>query len=354
MEESKKFRFKVSVFFVFAVMLFVLCGAIVVAGLGMVEDIATAFEATNPIVPIESLLTEVQSGDIDTLVTMAGIELTQYEDDSAIKAYLEENVVDDWAKVTHERSGRGKYDLKSGENTVATLVVKPSKTVDDYGFAPYELAEVTMDVEYAPPTTITCPENAEVSVNGVPLDKTAVIESGIINDGFSQLDGMPTSSVYKLEGLLASPTLTVTADEGLLPSLDEVGENEYTVVLKPTEQVIEDVTPFVLDAVMAYSRFISRDETKTKAMSYFLPDTSFYQHLSEYYNGWYVDHIANSFSPIEVDSFYAVDGENLSCEVEFTYHIDMGWKQLEFPSRYRLFITKTADDGYKIVDLHIL
>ena len=347
------------VFLIFAITLFLTCGALTAGGLFRLYKMAAAYELSSPDNLAKSTLDIFKDERYDEIISLCDIHLSEFETADDFAAALNEAAP--VGSYTFSKTGNGSYRLQRGESPLADLTLTCQKGAGEYGFDIWQVEKLEFIGAKTQDYTVTASPELSPMVNGVLLKDSLIDESKSekykedLGEAFGNLaeELLPQApSVYHVEGLYCPPVVTVDAPKKS-KSIVRTLENDYSVILYPTGDVITELSEIAASAAETYARYITNDASLDEVLPYFLPDSQYYRHLKEFYNGWYNTHDSYLFEQPKFASWQIYDENHVSCVILFNYKITMGRHQYEYPSKYNMSFIKT-DSGWKLSNLIVI
>lgn len=347
------------IFLIFATTLFITCGTLTAGGLFRLYKMAAAYELSSPDNLANSTLDIFREERYDELISLCGITLSEFETTDDFAAAIEEAAPK--GSYTFSKTGNGSYRLMKGDTALADLMLSCQKGAGEYGFDIWQLEKLTFIGAKTQDYTVTASSELSPMVNGIPLDHSLIDSdaSKKFSDELAENFGLlpeellpKAPSVYRVSGLYRPPVVTVDAPKKS-KSIIRTLENDYSVILYPTGDVITELSEIAASAAETYARYITNDASLDEVLPFFLPESQYYRHLKEFYNGWYNAHDSYLFEQPRFASWQIYDEEHVSCVILFNYKITMGRHQYEYPSKYNMNFIKTSN-GWKLANLIVI
>ncbi len=139
------------------------------------------------------------------------------------------------------------YVIKAGTTVVGQFAIEANEP-DEFGFTTWELVEESFDMSYITGTTksITVPDRCTVTVNGVKLDESYIIEDNIpyeqIKEYYEDYE-LPHKVTYQAGPLLGDFEMVVTDIDGTVLTIDDTFDSE-PYYFNVTAQETEDLDAF--------------------------------------------------------------------------------------------------------------
>ena len=256
--------------------------------------------------------------------------------------------------IASRKEEEGSYLLTADGEPFARLTIQAQGKKNLFGGQPHQITQVETTLPMTETFTITAPEEAQVTVNGVSLtqeDRAGEAAPLAAYDGLPDGYEPPRALTYRIGPLAGPPQISAQLAEGG-PCAVKVEGDQGTVTAPAGEELQAQIAPLAQEASHLYARYITQDASFDQLTPYFLTGTSYYQQLSSFYNGWYISHDSYVFGETEVSQFLLYSPDHLSCDVTFDYQVIQGSKVHDFPSAYTLYFIRTQG-GWKIANLAV-
>lgn len=202
---------------------------LVIFGLRFLWDYMAAYEASRSDNAVDAYMEQLTS---EHIVDMSQNVIDQIDHNLQSEEECRQIILDALrGGVRHAKKSREctdtrlVYVLRTGSTVIGEFVIEANEP-DEYGFTTWELAEESFDMSYLIGQTqsITAPDICTVSVNGVALDESYIIEDNIpyedIKEYYDEYD-LPCQVTYEAGPLLGEFEMVVTDDEGNELTFDE-------------------------------------------------------------------------------------------------------------------------------------
>ena len=222
-------------------------------------------------------------------------------------------------EVTSSNEGEKQYAVVVDNKRIAYYSFKVSEKKAKYGFNYYELASGEMFAAPYGNAAIRVPEGYTLKLNGTTVGEAYVTATGVKSDSCDYVTE-PAKPIYYTEytigGLFAEPDITVEAPDGTTVG---VGFNEsekvYTAAVKYDEKLENEQSEYVIDAVTAYTAYMSKDGSFDKIAGYLDKKTSIYEKVRKSEVVWVRDHSSYKITDKNASEFYAYSDDVFSCRV---------------------------------------
>lgn len=250
------------------------------------------------------------------------------------------------------------YFLEAGPEPIAQMVLLQQKEEDFFGRSAWKLSSLQLTYPPMLDYVIQAAENVEVYVNGVLLEDTDKGDDISAPKGFLGLPEsypVPAIAQYRISGLLQEPEITAVAPNNdtyeVVEMPSEAEEIHVSIRLHPTQQIAE-AEETAIAAAQKYAMFITGDAGFHELSHHLIPGSDYYQKVSGFYNGWYIDHNSHSFKDVQITDTELYSPEHLACTLSFVYVIQKDGEQFEYPSCYEMFLIRT-EDGWRVANMEV-
>lgn len=341
------------IFVVFALMLHAFCAALAVGGMVRVYNIALAYEHSRPEYVAQNVLTLFTEKRYEQIMSLGQVPLSKLETAESFARAAEKSYNQGEFKMS--RSGENNWQIDCDGKPIATLILHCQKGNGHHGMDVWTTEQLTI-VSPAPQSyTLQTPPSVNFSVNGVQPDDSALVTGAQINNPFGSLPDTlapVAAKVYRFDGLFLPPEVTPSADDGIDCTVTQYA-NSISVCISPDETVIAQLSEFGEQAACAYAKYITNDATLDEVLPFFLPESGYYTHLKQFYNGWYNAHDEYAFKNAKFSNWNAFDERHVSCDISFDYWIKMSRHEYTYPSKYTMYFV-LGNNGWRVANLVVL
>ena len=342
------------VFIIFALMLHAFCAALAVGGMLRVYNIALAYEHSRPEHVVRSVLSIFEERRYAELIELGQIPLSRFETAEHFGRAAQESYSNGAFSVSSGSENR--WQISCGGSPVATLSLRvQNDAMQHSGMALWRADRLELFLPAPRSYTVQAPPAARLTVNGVATDDSVLTEAAQAESPFGRLpDALApeTARVYRFDGLFLPPEIAATDANGLPGTVTRV-QNSILVGLSPDVSVIAQLSELGEQAACAYAKYITNDATLDEVLPYFLPESQYYTHLKQFYNGWYNAHEQYAFKNAAFSNWNAYDARHVSCDIAFDYWIKMGRREYTYPSKYTMYFV-LGQNGWRVANLVVL
>lgn len=252
------------------------------------------------------------------------------------------------------------YVLKAGSQVVGEFAIE-ANAPDRYGFTTWSLKEESFDMSYmvGQKQTVTVPGVCTVTVNGVALDESYIIQDKIPYEAIAayyENYDLPCKVTYEAGPLLGEFSMVVTDPDGSEPVFDENTDwSKY--YYNCTEQETEDLDAFVKTFLECYVDFTgsnknTRHTTYNKLIKHIVEGSDLAVRLKDAIAGLqFGQSKGDEIVSIDTHLRIRLDDKFL---VDMTYEVDTTGKQgvVRTTTNARLLIVE-SDKGLKVESIII-
>lgn len=294
--------------------------------------------------------TNFSDGDTKTVTKLISENVSEYETEERISAYVQEITNNNKYTYQHSISGLSdfeKYTVMCGNLKIAEFNLVKSGEKTENNFDIYKVADFSVNSKLLNTYTIKIPAEYTLTVNGTSADEKYItstedieITKSAITTGESVLIEY---NVYTFENLCYQPLYEVMTPSGEICELyleadnqgvvraEYVFEESSTVLINEPEKTFDDdvakakgaefaekYTDYIIDATEAYACYMQKDASFSRVSKYLDPSSDLYYKLSTSPNWMVITHHSYAFEDAEVSEFYAYSDEIFSCRITIT------------------------------------
>lgn len=341
------------IFVVFALMLHAFCAALAVGGLIRVYNISLAYEYSRPEYVAQNVLTLFTEKRYEQIINLGQVPLSKLETTESFARAAEKSYNKGEFKMS--RSGDYNWQIDCDGKPVATFILNCQKGGNRHGMDVWTIEQLTVVSPVPQSYTLQAPSSVNFTVNGVEPDNSFLVTGAQINSPFGSLpDALApvAAKVYRFDGLFLPPEVTPSTDDGIDCTVTQYAKS-ISLCLSPSKPVIAQLSEFGEQAACAYAKYITNDATLDEVLPFFLPESGYYTHLKQFYNGWYNAHDQYAFKNAEFSNWNAYDERHVSCDISFDYWIKMSRHEYTYPSKYTMYFV-LGNNGWRVANLVVL
>lgn len=340
-------------FAIFALMLYAFCAALAVGGMFRVYNMSLAYERSNAEYVARHVINLFEQKRYDEILKQSGVTLSEFETPAAFGSALEKGFAE--GEFTLVRTNSKSWRISRGGKALATLELCCKNGGGEYGLDLWGIEKLTLTAPVPSAYTVQAPHTVSISVNGIVPDDRYLDESDTAESPFGKLpETLAPERVrtYRLEGMFSPPEVTALGENGKECAI-VLFQNNVSVSLLPEQQVITQLSTLGEQAACAYAKYITNDAVLDDVLPFFLPESEYYAHLKQFYNGWYNAHDDHAFSNSVFSDWCAYDDRHVSCDISFDYWIKMGRHEYTYPSKYTMYFV-LSDYGWRVANLVVV
>lgn len=253
-----------------------------------------------------------------------------------------------------------RYDIYCGTHKVGRVTTS-SHIEDRYGFTVWEVTDETFDLTnlvlkeemMGEAFTVTVPHDHTVSVNGVALDGSYIIESNLQYEllaDFYEDYTLPYIVTYQAGPFMGDVQPVITNPAGEVVTIDE--STDWNSFLNNcSEEEITQIQEFLEDFLASYVKFTASKETRFEAyrdvISYMVKNGELADRMKRALDGLQYNHIRNAYL-LSVTQHHCVNIGNGRYLVDLTYvsNVDKYAGYYEESINLKVILVNT-DDGLR-------
>lgn len=211
------------------------------------------------------------------------------------------------------------YAVVVDNQRIAYFSLKESDKKAKYGFKYFELVSGQMFAAPYGNAVIRIPEGYQLKLNGTKVGEGYVTATGIKSDSCEYVEE-PNKGIlyteYKIGGLFAEPEITVEAPDSTAVNVKyDKMEEMYLASVKYDENLKAEHEDLVIDAVTAYTAYMSKDGSFDKIAKYLDKGTKIYEKVRRAEVEWVRDHYSFKITDKKASEFYRFSDDVFSCRV---------------------------------------
>ena len=275
--------------------------------MGELDKFLVKYEASQPDVKSQEVFAQLFSDpNWSEIYDMTELEDTPYDDKESFVTYMEAKVGEqklDFVETSMGLSKDKKFIVRMDGMDVASFSLR--NAAGAVAIPEWELGDVEVYLSYDEAVTVHSYPGYTVKVNGVALGEEQIIRttSTHAEDYLPEgLHGARTVS-YHLDGLLVTPTVTVTDETGAEMNLHFNEEEQSWSHDSPANTITDEQRAAFAAASKAYGRFMIADLGKQSLARYFTGNS--YNAITQAELAWMQDFSGYEFGALDISEFYA-------------------------------------------------
>lgn len=224
--------------------------------------------------------------------------------------------------------GSQSYIVKCGDERVLSFSVEKSGENTAFGFEKYKIGDVSFD--FCDDVNIKAPSDATVFINGIEVGREHLVEGGDSGEKVKLPDGLtPISySTYKVDGLVAKPTVTATSSDGTALEVTYSSAAErYEAAMSSDAALEEAYADYCIAATKNYATYMADDGWFGMITKYFEPGTETYNYIKDTSVSFVWDHDSYSFEKEWAGDFVKYSDTVFTCRVTMTQNLFLASKE---------------------------
>ena len=342
-------KHKISIFWSIFISVFALLTVAVVLFIQDINRLLEDYESARPGYVADDVFEEYFSeNNASKIFEKSGFSLSEFEtEEHFIKAWNEKIAGEmGFLRVSSDNGGDiVRYNVRSGETTVATFELKLSGETTEHGNPLYAFSSLSVPIKARESVKISAPSQSTVYLNGVAVSQDYKTEGDIPTfcDGHMPEGVAPlVYSVYEVDGLLFQPTVTAVDKDGKTHTLqyDET-QKMYVADILYDEDLQAEMGDYVTEAATTFASFMQQGATRSRALSYIEPGTELYQQTQVVNNYWVSAHSGERFDKLEISEFNRYEENTCSCRVSFVHVLTGGTTRFDENGENREYVDIT-------------
>ncbi len=283
------------------------------------------YEASQPTSKCEEIFTSLfSSPDWAALYETSGVADTDFENADTYAAYMtakaEGNTIS-YAETSAGLSAGYKYLVTLGDETIGYFTLSDhSENLTD--LPDWELDEVVLYVERSGSVEIESLDGHTVSVNGVTLDDSYIIQiSSTLAEDYlpAGTTGLRTN-LYRVEGLLAEPTVSVTDDDGTESTVTYNSETGVYEEQSSETSIGPEEKERALLTAENYSLYMGT-KSSGNITAYFDTTSNAYKTITSWERYWVQEGVSYAFADETVSDYARYADDLFSAHVSLTLNV---------------------------------
>lgn len=280
------------------------------------------YEKAQPETMVNSIIEGyIKSGDFYEVKNIAPLNVSPYEAKETVNKVLsdaaKEGEITASSSASRIEGAEIAYTVKAGDKKLINIYFK--KTASSSALlAKYEIVSMAFDDAFYKTATITMPQNAEIKVNGMVLDKADIKTATLPEIPKKYKPENLSGGCYATLSNLLSEELTVEASENGTPLAVTKSGTQYSVNESIDATLKDKLADFATEASKTYSAYMQEDSSLGAVQKYFATDTDFYQNIRTSLVIFALDHEGFRFDDVKTHSINKFSDNLYSCHVTLT------------------------------------
>lgn len=330
-------------------LLLLLCAVALALGLRQLWVIAAEYEETRPIHSAEPYLELFEQRDWNALQAIdVSADALKYDAEGQyvqqMDALLREGEFSLKSIVTIDEREQ-QYNLLLDGRKIGELTLEQSDEMTKHGMARWQLKQLETQVLTLHEYSVTVPADSVVTVNGMALGESDILERDIpVVDSNNLPDGVtaPTLVRYGVHmNSLQPENIVVTDRHGATQVPEQDGEYSFSWGLAWDDaQIKAQVEENVVTWGRRIAAFTSNDYDKGYLYTACINPSPARTYIRNMENQWAPGHNGYDFENIETGEYYIYADSCFSCRISFDYILHYPSGDRKYPTRYTLYFAK--------------
>ena len=305
-----------------------------------------AYEKNVPINTANKIAELYKEENFSEIFSLQRITPDKFNDFSQYEKFVKEKYGDDFSSVRSAKiakSGEDEvYAVLLGNEKLCEFLVTEEGTEDEYGFKARSFEMKPMDYEKNYSVSATVPMGSKVYIDDILLSEAEKKSSDYKINGYGELydeNLKPSFEYYEVKNLLNKREVKIFSENG-----DEMEtflkDGVYYALPKVTPEMETLAKSLSEEVAVKYALYGITDIKFAELEPYLFKDCEYYKTVRGFYNDWYAEHTF-SYDNVEHSEIIVYDDTHFSVRIKFVYHINIGWKIVDYPVDYNMFFIKS-------------
>lgn len=352
---------KFPVFVIFLLVLVAVGAGLTIYGWNEIDVRLEEYQFSLPERVIDEYYSRLAKGDYSVAMAFAGYEPGGFCTEEKFAQWLDGRYQSQYTDLRYLRSVGASGEEETGYTVYAQtgtelghIWVRPSGQTTEHGFELWEVCGADK-AEFTDETTVTVPEGAKITVNGVSVPEDYPSETITIPD-FPEYKGYPspTERKYTFFRLPVNSEFSVTSASG--ENCAEKHSSVHELHYEKPEKHREEIESLAEEAITVYSTAVHIKGESEVFLTYLLPETDFYKTMQDYHKWWVIfqpDYKSAEILDLRFTDYEEYSDDRTEICLAFDYKIVSKVLTDTFPAAYRIRFVRT-DDGWKIADMEVI
>ena len=342
--------------------IYFLCIALFLAGLymalGVVREYLADYESAQPQYEAERVFeTYYSTGDYEKLVHVCEADVTAFEDQAVVAAYLREFTAGKeitYNSITTGLASSIKYIVKADGVKFSAFTLVQGEETTPKGVPMYTLGNMEIYTSGQHSFSITAPKGYTVRMDGHVLDASYRTEKEEKHDSCHHMPEGIEGIIYveyRVDGLYYSPkSVEVINRDGISVPVVQDDMGNYSADFIYSDSLQAEHSEYVIAAAQALAAYMQNDGKFSAIGAYLDPASDLYTNVRSSETYFVISHSSYSFEDVKTSEFYAYDDNTFSCRVSFT-HVLKRYGSKDYKDYLDMtFYLRKVDGKYLIYD----
>ena len=314
------------------------------------------YEAGQPATIVNEIIeNNLKKGDVYVLKEKANLAISPYDAEDAVNAAVKSKV--EGKELSASSSAKRPegcdmaYVIKSGDEKIMQVYLRRVGKASAIGTSKYEVMGCELDKSFYNAINLSMPENSEIKINGIPLDKKDRQDVSLTDTVKKELGDKPyyNRQTAKLENLISADVTVTAMQDGKELTVLRNG-SDISVLQFVDEKEKADILEFATDASKTYAAYMQEDSSLGKVAAFFDKSCEFYENIRTSLVSFALDHESYRFEDVKSDGVYKYSDDIYCCHVEFTQVLVRRGKEYEDHFNKNIF-QKKSGKSYLVFDM---
>ncbi len=314
------------------------------------------YEAGQPATIVNGIIeNNLKKGDVYSLKESVGLSVSPYETEDALNTAIKARL--DGKELTASSSAKRPagcdmaYVIKSGDERIMQVYLRRIGKASAIGTSKYEVMGCELDKSLYHTVNLSMPENADITVNGIPLAKEDRQNVKLSDSIKKELEGKTFASrqTAKLENLINADAIIAATQDGKELQVQKNGTDVSVLQYVPEDET-KAIIEFATNASKTYAAYMQEDSSLGKVAAFFDKKCEFYENIRTSLVIFALDHESYRFENVKSGDVYKYSDEVYCCRVEFTQVLVRRGKEYEDHFKKNIFLKKSGK-SYLVFDM---
>ena len=347
---------KIPGFYIFLLVLSVIVIILTQVGKSYLKDVLSEYEdAQYKYVAEEFFDNNFAVGNGKTLAALFSAQISEYETEGTVAAYLSTIIDGNSFTLQHSSSGMSdeeKYVVSVDNLRFAEFYISKNGEKTKHGFDIYTVSKVSLNENLLNSYSIEIPVGYTVNINGAVADKKYALGDKLQTESQNFMpDGVEglVYTTYTFPNMCTAPEFTVLDTTGAETAVSLTDSGVYRASAAYNTELAAEYSDYVIAATKAYACYMQKDASFSKVAGYIDPSSEFYAYVKGTPTWPVISHNSYAFEDAEVTEFYAYSDNVFSCRIKLTHvlkysgledyrdHIDITWYFRNVNGKYLIY-----------------
>lgn len=314
------------------------------------------YEAGQPSTIVNEIIeSNLKTGEVYALKETANLALSPYDAEdavnTAVKAKIEGKELSASSSAKRPTGCDMAYVIKSGDDRVMQVYLRRVGKASAIGTSKYEVMGCELDKSFYNEINLSMPENSEIKINGVTLDKKERKDIELTDSIKKELKNKEYNSrqTAKLKNLISADVTVTATQDG--KDLEVVKNGNDISVLQYVEEAEKTaILEFATNASKTYAAYMQEDASLGKVAAFFDKKCEFYENVRTSLVIFALDHESYHFDDVKNGDVYKYSDDVYCCRVEFTQVLVRRGKEYKDHFKKNIFLKKSGK-SYLVFDM---